>query len=637
MSESIESPAVSAHPDYSELVRLFQSMTVNPDPSNGVVTVPLSTDKGTFATLKYSHAHYLTEADKYSMDGIKLNDPIKGRDFFIRLVKWFKSIEDQIGPDSLLHIQKSLWTKIQNATVVSGLADRLSSKHWNDAINTLCEYFGVINITVDVAHCEKMIDFVPSKSTPLRHAILQQLSWALEKSANYAALPPVFLMKKRMSSWFPNSLSHIAKDFLGEYSLDESWSDFIILLENLVMNIPVNAHCNTTTQAEKPVSSSDKHVTQKTHAKPSLTPKGNHVNASDKSAEGSQSLSRDHIKTSHHANSVTGEQTTHLPKPDVNSNSNQKQFLNKPKSHIGRLIAVDDGQGSTLVRIDTRADRSVIGSELILFSERLGLDKDNQYRIPLSKRSVFAEIGRCSVDVDTLEGRKQLVIEGPIDPYNSTLLSTSTLNISNGQGTATLNDLIVPVVSHNKHPYVKITPTCTDAIPVLKPVRQFLKDLGFSADSIPESDIYSKAASALHLKFNCAGISSLYLTCAILGCRVGYKYITDACNQCSLCPKLKKFSPVVTLSPEISLQSLLCDELNEILVFDVTEIDVESAYGHKYMVCGRLIRRHYTLLSPSINRSVSSTIITWLEHLTPFVKISAVGCDQARDFIPVKT
>lgn len=240
---------------------------------------------------------------------------------------------------------------------------------------------------------------------------------------------------------------------------------------------------------------------------------------------------------------------------------------NVPYSILGRCVVSVDQDGNeahekSRVRIDTGTDEDIFDVTLMPFAERLG-PSPKSYVSPLSPKPRRAERGRVTFSgVDVSGNQVVFTRTGIFDPFGASAFRPERIDVTDGVGTVTLCDYILPTVAINGNAYVDVSPVPTETSTKIKSIYDFCRNAGFSpGHPAPPLHIIAKI---LHLKHGCAGRRSLALTCKLNGYSLPAEAIASAIDSCHLCPDKQQHDSVGDLLPYSSLGRLAATADREI-------------------------------------------------------------------------
>lgn len=120
------------------------------------------------------------------------------------------------------------------------------------------------------------------------------------------------------------------------------------------------------------------------------------------------------------------------------------------------------------------------------------------------------------------------------------------MSIINGNGICILRNELFPITCYSKNNFAY---TSVRLLGKRKSYEAFCWQLGFT--SYPKTT-RKDFVLALHLKFGCAGIDTLYYTISLLKYAISRSLITTVVNECNRCVSKTYFATKVTVDPNIS-------------------------------------------------------------------------------------
>lgn len=301
-----------------------------------------------------------------------------------------------------------------------------------------------------------------------------------------------------------------------------------------------------------------------------------------------------------------------------------------PKPQLGRLVRLTDEQIEHIIwaRIDSGADDHIAGKDTIGHGIPAGRHP-SLFAVPLQRKSLAAE---CVKVHATTETNTPLQFTGVISPSTSTCLRPTALSFDADNPNPEVDYAVIegqrlPVHLRNGAPYVKL---------ILQPGasktrRDFCTFLGL-VDSPTPTD--ADLAYMLHIKYACAGIHTIDITCRILGFPLPFQAIREGILTCRRCASTETFMPVRTVLPTVSVMERV-SPAQDTLVFDAAEMPVVSYRGNKNILVAKLIKCGKYFIRPGGRSSMADQLIKMITSM----RIPIVACmsDRSLDFSRVRS
>lgn len=426
-----------------------------------------------------------------------------------------------------------------------------TSTSWRDLINELREFFQCPAID-ETSLFYELLNLDCTKLT-VKQALMKMYGIVQKaKSENVLSiLPNPVIIVPKVVSWFPPTSHSMLKERFQDVGTKTTWEDLLDDLKDLMMEAPPELKCTRQSSTSRLSGISVSSPSPKTQL-----PRPKTTGAIDSDA----------VATTTQASATRGPVVA--PRPtitNINKNSSAPAVVTVvPKAKakaktIGRLMKNDDAIVGEF-RIDTGADDSVFGKDLLGFVQSLGPAKST-YSVPLSTRHAHAEACEADVSIRDVNGIPHpMKLRGIINPGNNlSVLSVKTATFVDGQGTfrlPKLGEISFPCHSRGGFPHAKVEFNSTT-----KSLESFLSQLGFTAHPKPSIE---DVARAVHLKFGCSGTDTLYFQCAILGFSIQREICRMVASSCHICPHKSLHAPLESIrSEDIIAPNVTSATLNE--------------------------------------------------------------------------
>lgn len=649
---------------------------------NGTSMVTIQDPNGSRqVTVTLATHHIMTSAASYSYKSVDFNTPASVVAHTKKVREFLKAQEAIVGQDPLQAVVKPFLKSILRGTVYKPAFSFLwedCKSSWSNFLDLLVQEVGQLASNEHLQLALDLINFAPPAKANLRNSILH-FAGLIKTLGNkqFGYVPHQAILSNKLLQFVPVSYQHYMdtelRDPSGLLSLEEytrKLRDFAHLIHPRVMP----SMSATTASAPSSAASNNR----QSNSSGQRNGGSNHKNSNSNRRGNGGTNANDSANSPTHANSGTPTATGNkqqnavpsnannttrfghragpfshtrpapinimppitrpsVPQPasgDVSMNGNTKSAPSTagPNANggaapvqLGRLVKLTEEQDQYKIwaRVDSGADAHIAGKDVLGHGVPDGRH-ESLFAVPLQRKALVADCVR--VDAEAEDGTL-FKFRAVISPSTSTCLRPSSLsydamNPDPEQDFAVVEGIKMPVHVRDGSPYVLISLLPGKS----KSKKDFCSMMGFSDDPLPSD---ADLARMLHVKFACAGLHSIDLTCRILGYPIAFDTIRNAVSTCLRCPSSSTFSQVRTVTSEVyALESV--SPAKDVLVFDGAEFPVISERGNRSFLVAKLIRCGRYFVRPGGRSTMSDTLIKIIRALN--IPVVACYSDRSADF-----